>query len=143
METAVLARLAIRDLIDAYWSAIDDGPHDTEFARRWFTTDIRLEFPPGTYTGIAGAGQWIAGTIGLWRKDIRRASNYIIELDVPCERAEVTATLTATHLLRDDDPGAPMTVIGHAHSTAVCIRNRRRLHRIQFAPIFEADMLIY
>ena len=103
-------RLAVHDLLVGYFRGFDERRTDDAFLRETFTADARWRFPRGDASGIEEIIERRAGALGLWEQTLHSVSSVLIELDG--DRASFTATLLATHIHRDDDPGAPLQIGG-------------------------------
>jgi hypothetical protein len=75
-----------------------------------FTADAHWRFPRGDATGVKEIIERRDGTLGLWKQTLHSVSSVLIQLIG--DRASFTATLLATHIHRDDDPGAPLQIGG-------------------------------
>jgi hypothetical protein len=103
-------KAAVHDLLVGYFRGFDERRTDDAFLRETFTDDARWSFPRGDATGIEEIIERRGGTLGLWKETLHSVSSVLIELDG--DRARFTATLLATHVHRDDDPGAPLQIGG-------------------------------
>jgi hypothetical protein len=95
-------RIAISDLIDRYFLSLDQGRFDQEYARRVFSEDVELSFPPGDHTGLPGLAAYTAGFMGHWKRTHHHISRHLIALDG--DRAEIGWNLFATHIHPDSPP---------------------------------------
>jgi hypothetical protein len=93
-----------------------------------FTADAHWRFPRGDATGIKEIIERRDGTLGLWKQTLHSVSSVLIQLNG--ERASFTATLLATHIHRDDDPGAPLQIGGRLTGEAARSDAGWRLRRL-------------
>jgi hypothetical protein len=103
-------RLAVHDLLVGYFRGFDERRADDAFLKETFTADAHWRFPRGDVTGLEQIIERRDGTLGLWKETLHSVSSVLVELDG--DRAEFKATLLATHVHRDDDPGAPLQIGG-------------------------------
>jgi hypothetical protein len=103
-------KAAVHDLLVGYFRGFDERRTDDAFVRQTFTADADWCFPRGDATGIEEIIERRDGTLGLWKETLHSVSSELIELDG--DHARFTATLLATHIHRDDDPGAPLQIGG-------------------------------
>ena len=109
-------RVAVHDLLVGYFHGFDERRTDDAFLSETFTADAHWRFPRGDATGIEEIIERRDGTLGLWKETLHAVSSMLIELDG--DRARFTATLLATHIHRDDDPGAPLQIGGRLSGEA-------------------------
>jgi hypothetical protein len=121
-------RRAVHDLLVGYFRGFDERRTDEAFLRETFTADAHWRFPRGDATGIEEIIERRDGTLGLWEQTLHSVSSVLIELDG--DRARFTATLLATHIHRDDDPGAPFHIGGRLTGQAARRDAGWRLHRL-------------
>jgi hypothetical protein len=121
-------RQAVDDLLVGYFRGFDERRTDGAFLRETFTADAHWRFPRGDATGIEEIIERRDGTLGLWKQTLHSVSSVLIHLDD--DRAQFTATLLATHIHRDDDPGAPLQIGGRLTGEAVRSDAGWRLRRL-------------
>jgi hypothetical protein len=121
-------RVAVHDLLVGYFRGFDERRTDDAFVRKTFTADAHWRFPRGEATGIDEIIERRDGTLGLWKETLHSVSSVLIELDG--DRARFTATLLATHIHRDDDPGAPLQIGGRLTGEAAGSDADWRLRRL-------------
>jgi hypothetical protein len=121
-------RVAVHDLLVGYFRGFDERRTDGAFLRETFTADAHWRFPRGDATGIEEIIERRDGTLGLWKQTLHSVSSVLIHLDD--DRAQFTATLLATHIHRDDDPGAPLQIGGRLTGEAVRSDAGWRLRRL-------------
>jgi hypothetical protein len=121
-------RVAVHDLLVGYFCGFDERRTDDAFVRETFTADAYWCFPRGDATGIEEIIERRDGTLGLWKQTLHSVSSVLIELDD--DRARFTATLLATHIHRDDDPGAPLQIGGRLTGEAARSDAGWRLRRL-------------
>jgi hypothetical protein len=121
-------RVAVHDLLVAYFCGFDERRTDDAFLRETFTADAHWRFPRGDATGIEQIIERRDGTLGLWKHTLHSVSSVLLELDD--DRARFTATLLATHIHRDDDPGAPLQIGGRLSGEAARSDAGWRLRRL-------------
>jgi hypothetical protein len=102
--------MAVHDLLVGYFRGFDERRTDEAFLRETFTADAQWRFPRGDVTGTEAIIERRDETLGLWKETLHSVSSELIELHG--DRARFTATLLATHIHRDDDPGAPLHIGG-------------------------------
>jgi hypothetical protein len=122
-------RAAVHDLLVGYFCGFDERRTDDAFIRATFTADARWHFPRGDATGIEEITERRNGTLGLWKQTLHSVSSVLIELDH--DRARFTATLLATHIHRDDDPGAQLQIGGRLTGEAARSDAGWRLRRLE------------
>ena len=122
-------RGAVHDLVVSYFRGFDERRADDAFLKETFTTDAHWRFPRGDATGIKEILERRDGTLGLWKQTLHSVSSVLIELDG--DRARFTATLLATHIHRDDDPGAPLRIGGLLNGDAARGDPGGRLSRLE------------
>jgi hypothetical protein len=121
-------RVAIHDLLAGYFYGFDERRTDDAFLRETFTDDAHWRFPRDDATGIEEIIDRRDGTLGLWKKTLHSVSSVLIDLDA--DRARFAATLLATHVHRDDDPGAPLHIGGRLTGEAARTDAGWRLRRL-------------
>jgi hypothetical protein len=122
-------RQAVHDLLVGYFRGFDERRTDEAFLKETFTAEAHWRFPRGDATGIEAIIERRDGTLGLWKQTLHSVSSLLIELDG--DRAGFTATLLATHIHRDDDPGAPLQIGGRLTGEAACGDAGWRLRRLE------------
>ena len=122
-------RVAVHDLLVGYFRGFDERRTDDAFLRETFTADAHWRFPRGDATGIEEIIERRDGTLGLWQQTLHSVSSVLIELDG--DRGRFTATLLATHIHRDDDPGAPLQIGGRLSGEAARSDAGWRLRRLE------------
>jgi hypothetical protein len=122
-------RLAVHDLIVGYFRRFDERRTDDEFLKETFTADAHWRFPRGDATGLEQIIELRGGTLGLWKETLHSVSSVLVDLG--SDRAEFTATLLATHVHRDDDPGAPLQIGGRLTGEAAGSDAGWRLRRLE------------
>ncbi len=121
-------RVAVHDLLVGYFRGFDEWRTDEAFLRETFTADAHWRFPRGDATGIEEIIERRDGTLGIWKETLHSVSSVLIEFDG--DRARCTATLLATHVHRDDDPGAPLQIGGRLTGEAARSDAGWRLRRL-------------
>ena len=121
-------RAAVHDLLVGYFCGFDERRTDDAFLRETFTADAHWRFPRGDVTGVEEIIERRNRTLGLWKETLHSVSSVLIELDG--DRARFTATLLATHIHRDDDPGAPLQIGGRLTGEAARRDAGWRLRRL-------------
>jgi SnoaL-like domain len=121
-------RVAVDDLLVGYFRGFDERRTDDAFLRETFTADAHWRFPRGDATGIEEIIERRGGALGIWKETLHSVSSVLIELDG--DRARFTATLLATHIHRDDDPGAPLQIGGRLTGEAARADAGWRLRRL-------------
>ena len=81
-----------------------------------------------TATGIEEIIERRSGTLGVWKQTLHSVSSVLTDVDG--DRARFTATLLATHLHRDDDPGAPLQIGGRLTGESTRVDAGWRLSRL-------------
>lgn len=122
-------RTAVHDLLVGYFCGFDERRADAAFLRETFTADAHWRFPRGDATGIEEIIERRDRTLGLWKETLHSVSSVLIEL--AGDRARFTATLLATHIHRDDDPGAPLQIGGRLTGEAAPTDVGWRLRRLE------------
>jgi len=122
-------RAAVHDLLVRYFCGFDERRTDDAFLRETFTADAHWRFPRGDATGIEQIIERRAETLGLWKQTLHSVSSVLIQFDG--DRARFTATLLATHIHRDDDPGAPLQIGGRLTGQAAPTDVGWRLRRLE------------
>ena len=122
-------RVAVHDLLVGYFRGFDERRTDNAFLKETFTADAQWRFPRGDATGIEEIIERRGETLGLWKETLHSVSSVLIELDG--DRARFTATLLATHIHRDDDPGAPLQIGGRLSGEAARSDAGWRLRRLE------------
>jgi SnoaL-like domain len=82
-----------------------------------FTDDVVVQFPAGSHQGIAGLPDFHLKIIALWERTLHQVTSHHIVIDG--DRASAQATLTATHVHRDDDPGRHLRIGGYIDASAI------------------------
>jgi pyridoxamine 5'-phosphate oxidase family protein len=101
----------VRDLVENFFHGYDQHRTDLEWLASIFTEDITVRFPAGEHTGRDGLDQTLRTIVALWGPTLHQTSDY--RVDPLGIHTRFTAKLIATHVHRDDDPGA------HLHIGAV------------------------
>jgi hypothetical protein len=122
-------RAAVHDLLVGYFCGFDERRTDDAFLKETFTADAHWRFPRGDATGIDEIIERRNATLGLWKQTLHSVSSVLIELDG--DRATFTATLLATHIHRDEDPGAPLQIGGRLTGEAARTDPGWRLCRLE------------
>jgi hypothetical protein len=122
-------RTAVHDLLVGYFCGFDERRADAAFLRETFTADAHWRFPRGDATGIEEIIERRDRTLGLWKETLHSVSSVLIES--AGDRARFTATLLATHIHRDDDPGAPLQIGGRLTGEAAPTDVGWRLRRLE------------
>ena len=122
-------KLAVHDVLVGYFRGFDERRTDDAFLKATFTADAHWRFPRGDVTGLEQIIERRDPTLGLWKQTLHSVSSVLVELDGT--RAEFTATLLATHVHRDDDPGAPLQIGGRLTGEAAGGDTGWRLRRLE------------
>jgi SnoaL-like domain len=118
----------VRQLLAQYFHGFDARRSDEQWLRSLFTADVTVAFPIGTATDLPELGRLTRRAIDLWGRTLHLVGNEVIALDG--ERANVAATLHATHLHRDDDPGAPLHIGADIEAEAIRAVEAWKLRRL-------------
>jgi hypothetical protein len=132
-------RRAVHDLVVGYFRGFDERRSDDAFLKATFTADARWSFPRGDVTGLDQIIERRDGTLASWKATLHSVSSVLIDLDG--DSAELTATLLATHVHRDDDPGAPLQIGGRLTGDAVLGDDGWRLRRLELGLVWTAGDL--
>lgn len=122
-------KLAVHDVLVGYFRGFDERRRDDAFLKATFTADAHWRFPRGEVTGLERIIERRDSTLGLWKQTLHSVSSVLVEVDG--NRAEFTATLLATHVHRDDDPGAPLQIGGRLTGEAAGGDTVWRLRRLE------------
>jgi len=95
-------RADLADLADRYLRALDERSFDQAWARSVFTSDIELDFPPGSHRGITDVDGFTRGFMEHWDHTHHNISHYAIELDG--DRAAIAWNVVAIHVHRGSPP---------------------------------------
>lgn len=95
-------RADIAAVVDRYFLALDEGRFDDACARRTFSDDVSLSFPPGDHEGIDGLAAFTSGFMRHWTRTHHLNGNYLI--DVNGDRASLGWNVFATHVHPDSPP---------------------------------------
>jgi hypothetical protein len=124
----------LRDLIDRYVTGVDERRFDDPWFRSIFTEDVALESPRGKVTGVSRLGAYARSLVEPWDRTLHHTSNHLIDVDG--DRANLQATLYATHLHRPEDPGAPFHIGGRFTGEAMRTADGWRLRRLHLELIW-------
>jgi hypothetical protein len=122
-------RQAVHDLLVGYFRGFDERREDDAFLRQTFTDDAHWRFPRGSAAGIEEIVERRGRALALWKQTLHSVSSVLVDLDA--DRARFTATLLATHIHRDDDPGEPLRIGGHLTGEAGRGDEGWRLRRLE------------
>lgn len=127
-------REEVRDLLARHWSGFDTRRDDAGFLRSVFAEQATVEFPSGERSGLDDIGEAVRELHALWKTTLHAVSSEVITL---CEdSAHVAAALHATHLHRDDDPGAPLHLGARLGAEAVRTGDGWRLRRLAIGVVW-------
>ena len=119
-------REALQALVVDYFHGFDDRRADVDALRRTFTDDATVQFPAGSATGVEEIARLKQRLLSLWGPTLHGVSSIAVGDDGD-RRARLRATLHATHLHRDDDPGAALHIGARVAATAVRVDTGWRL----------------
>lgn len=89
-------RADLADLADRYLKALDDGDFDQARAVEVFTSDVDLDFPPGSHHGITGVAEFTRSFMRHWARTHHNVSSYQVEVDG--DQATIAWNLIAVHV---------------------------------------------
>ncbi|MFJ5922497.1 nuclear transport factor 2 family protein [Kitasatospora sp. NPDC092948] len=146
-QVRVLAdRAEITGLIDGYLISLDTVPRnggrfDDAWARRYFTSDVRISTPVGEHRGIAGLAEAEQVTLGKFERTQHVGANYMIELDGDRAAVRWNAIMTHVHLAatqqaRGEEPGGHFDVGGTFTGEAVRTSEGWRLRRLEVQAVW-------
>jgi SnoaL-like protein len=99
-------RQALHDLLVDYFRGFDERRDDPVALARTFTDDAVVRFPAGSATGLEEIAVLTQHLLRLWGPTLHGVSSIaVVDDDEDEDHADLCATLHATHLHRDDDPG--------------------------------------
>ncbi|MFJ8442493.1 nuclear transport factor 2 family protein [Kitasatospora griseola] len=139
-------RAEITGLIDGYLISLDTVPRgggrfDEAWARRYFTSDVRISTPVGQHEGIAGLAEAEQVTLGKFERTQHVGANYMIDLDGDRAAVRWNALMTHVHLAttqqaRGEDPGGHFDVGGTFTGEAVRTPDGWRLRRLDVQAVW-------
>jgi hypothetical protein len=118
----------VRQLLAGYFRGFDARRSDEQWLRSLFTEDVSVAFPIGAAKGLAELRLLTRRAIDLWGRTLHLVGNEVITPDG--DRANVAATVHATHLHRDDDPGAPLHIGADIEAEAIRTLDAWKLRRL-------------
>jgi hypothetical protein len=124
----LLDQTALRELLAGYFRGFEAERSDGRWLRSIFTADAVVAFPAGERTGLAEIGQLTRDLQQLWDRTLHMVSNHVI--DVQDDRATVHATLHATHVHRQDDPGGHLRIGAYVDAAAARTPDGWRFRRL-------------
>lgn len=118
----------VRLLLAEYFRGFDARRSDEVWLRSLFHPDVSVAFPVGRAHGLEELRDATRQAIDLWGRTLHLVGNEVITVEG--DRAALTATLHATHLHRDVDPGAPLHIGAEIEGEAIRERDAWRLRRL-------------
>ena len=118
----------IRQLLSAYLRGFDARRSDEAWLRSIFTDDVSVTFPIGEAGGLEELRDATRRAMNLWGRTLHLVGNEVVTLDG--DTAEIGATLHATHVHRDDDPGDPLHIGANIEAEAVRTGTGWRLRKV-------------
>ncbi|HEX5117422.1 MAG TPA: nuclear transport factor 2 family protein [Pseudonocardiaceae bacterium] len=107
---------AVLDLLDEYYLGFEAKRTGETWLRSFFTEDATVDFPVGTKHGLAEIAALQGHTLALWKSTLHQLGKRRVR--VTGDQASLQATLTATHVHRDDDPGEHLHIGGYVDTEA-------------------------
>lgn len=119
---------AIRSLLVEYFHGFDAKRSEESWLGSLFTEDATVKFPVGSGQGLVAVSRLTRRATELWGPTLHLLGSELVTLDGG--RAAITATLHATHLHRDDDPGAPLQIGARIDAAATRTGGAWALHAL-------------
>jgi SnoaL-like domain len=134
----LLDKAEISELVDRYLISLDTAElpdRDLAWYRRIFTEDVRLCFPIGERTGLAGLPEFQRAARLTWQVTHHVSANHVIDLDGDSARARIQ--LVGTHVEYDTstsgiDNAHRMDMGGYYELTAVRTETGWRIDYLNF-----------
>ncbi|WP_424187230.1 nuclear transport factor 2 family protein [Actinokineospora sp. G85] len=123
-------------LCDRYVANLDQSRHDDSWFGSVFTDDIRMTFPMGEYTGLAGLAAFHEMARTTFERTHHMSANHAIRLDG--DSGVVRAHLTAVHLRAAAEPGASFGIGGHYEAQVRRTAQGWRISRFAFDLVWRA-----
>jgi hypothetical protein len=97
----------IVELINRFARELDErvrhpGRFDEEWARLFFTEDAAVDYPVGSYAGVAAIAKGVRQAMGKFLRTQHLHANHLVDVDG--DNAVVRWDLVATHVLRESSP---------------------------------------
>ncbi|HKS47318.1 MAG TPA: nuclear transport factor 2 family protein [Amycolatopsis sp.] len=136
--SSLLDKAEISELIDRYLVTLDTAElpdRDLEWYGRIFTRDVRLCFPIGERTGLAGLPEFQRTARLTWQITHHVSGNHVVDLDG--DRARARVQLIGTHVDYDTSTSGVgdahrMDMGGHYDVTAVRTEAGWRIDFLEF-----------
>jgi hypothetical protein len=122
-------RLALHDLLVDYFRGFDERRDDPAALARTFSDDAVVRFPAGSATGLEEIAALTQHLLRLWGPTLHGVSSIAVVDDAE-DHAVLRATLHATHLHRDDDPGDALHIGAHVSARAARVDSGWRLRSL-------------
>ncbi|MFF0293018.1 nuclear transport factor 2 family protein [Kitasatospora sp. NPDC004615] len=139
-------RAEITGLIDGYLISLDTVPQgggrfDEAWARRYFTSDVRISRPVGEHEGIAGLAEAEQVALGKFKRTQHTGANYMIDLAGDRAAVRWNAIMTHVHLAatqqaRGEEAGGHFDVGGTFTGEAVRTSDGWRLRRLEVQAVW-------
>ncbi|OKJ16839.1 nuclear transport factor 2 family protein [Kitasatospora sp. CB01950] len=143
---ALADRAEIASLVDGYLISLDTVPRDggrfdEAWARRYFTSDVRISTPVGDHQGIEGLAEAEQATLGKFERTQHVGANYLIALDGDRATVRWSAIMTHVHLAttqqaRGEAPGGHFDVGGTFTGEAVRTSDGWRLRSLDVQAVW-------
>lgn len=127
-------RDAVHELLDRFFHGVDARRADPAFLRSVFVEAATVEFASGEYDGFDGLSEAIRTMLAPWKATLHALSGHLITLTE--DTAHVSAVLRATHVHRDDDPGAHLHVGARVGAEAGRTADGWRLRRLAIGAVW-------
>src|SRR6266545_6800927 len=122
-------RLALHDLLVDYFRGFDERRDDPAALARTFTEDAVVRFPHGSATGLEEIAVLTQHLLRLWGPTLHGVASIAV-VDGAEDHADLRATLHATHLHRDDDPGDALHIGARVSARAAPVDSGWRLRSL-------------